>query len=260
MEVVIAPTPADVAVIASQAIERVLTSKPHPVLGLATGSSPLGVYAELIKRHRAGLSFAHVRAFLLDEYVGLAPAHPEAYRAFIEREFTSQIDLPAGALHGPDGNEETLATAAARYESQIEAAGGVDLQILGIGSDGHIGFNEPGSSLGSRTRLKTLTEDTRRDNARFFDGNVDAVPRHVLTQGIGTILDSGHLLMIAPGESKAGPIAAAVEGPITATVPASALQLHPHTTVIIDEAAAGQLERADYYREAYANKPDWQEI
>lgn len=260
MEIVIASTPRDAAVIAARAIERVVTAKAHPVLGLATGSSPLGIYAELIERHHDGLSFAHTTAFLLDEYVGLEPTHPEAYRAFIEREFTSQIDLTTEALHGPDGNGENLGGAGQVYESQIAAAGGVDLQILGIGSDGHIGFNEPGSSLGSRTRVKTLTEDTRNDNARFFQGNVDDVPRHVLTQGIGTILDADHLVMIATGGAKALPIARAVEGPITAMVPASALQLHPHTTVIIDEAAASQLSLADYYREAYDNKPDWQQI
>lgn len=260
MEIVIVPTSLDAATIAARAIERVVVSHANPVLGLATGSSPLGIYAELIRRHRAGLSFAHATAFLLDEYVGLEPTHPEAYRAFIEREFTSQIDLPDESLFGPDGNSADLPSVAQLYEDQIAAAGGIDLQILGIGSDGHIGFNEPGSSLGSRTRLKTLTNDTRIDNARFFDGVVDDVPRHVLTQGIGTILDSRHLLMIAAGESKATPIAAAVEGPITAMVPASALQLHPHTTVILDEKAAAELRQADYYREAYANKPDWQHI
>ena len=136
----------------------------------------------------------------------------------------------------------------------------MDLQLLGIGSDGHIGFNEPSSSLGSRTRLKTLTDATRRDNARFFDDRIDDVPRHCLTQGIATILDAGHLILIATGDTKADPVARAVEGPITAMVPASALQLHPHVTVLLDEAAAGGLANTDYYRETWANKPAWQRL
>lgn len=261
MEIVIVTDAEAVATVAADAIERLVTEVPAPVLGLATGSSPLGTYRELIGRHRSdGLTFAHCRAFLLDEYVGLPDGHPEAYRTFIERELTDQIDLPPGALAGPDGRPENLSTAPARYEQQIAAAGGIDLQLLGIGSDGHIGFNEPTSSLGSRTRLKTLTDATRTDNARFFGGDVDAVPRHVLTQGIGTILEAGHLLLLATGASKARPVALAVEGPLTAMVPASALQLHPHATVVIDEAAASHLANADYYREAFANKPSWQHL
>lgn len=261
MEIVITENPEKAARIAADAICRLLTDTAEPVLGLATGSSPVPTYGELIRRHRAGdVSFANARAFLLDEYVGLAPDHPEAYRAFIERELTDQVDLPAGNLKGPDGSGVELAMAADRYEALIANAGGIDLQLLGIGSDGHIGFNEPTSSLGSRTRLKTLTEDTRLDNARFFDGDVTQVPRHVLTQGIGTILEARHLVLIATGQSKAAPIAKAIEGPLTAMVPASALQLHPHATVIIDEAAAVELSSTEYYRHAYANKPEWQHI
>ncbi len=261
MEIVITPDPPSAATLAADAIERLLARENTPVLGLATGSSPLPTYHELIERHRAGgLTFRHCRAFLLDEYVGLEAGHAEAYRTFIEREFVDQIDLPSDSLFGPDGNPEQLATAPDRYEQRIAQAGGIDLQLLGIGSDGHIGFNEPTSSLGSRTRLKTLTDATRADNARFFDGRVDAVPRHVLTQGIGTILDAGHLILLATGASKASPIAKAIEGPLTAMVPASALQLHPHATVILDEAAAGELRHGHYYREAFANKPAWQHI
>jgi glucosamine-6-phosphate deaminase len=261
MEIVITSTPHAAAVVAADAITRVLESVSNPVLGLATGSSPLPTYGELITRHRDGvISFATARAFLLDEYVGLEIGHPEAYRAFIEREFASQVDLPSESLFGPDGNSSDLSTSAANYEELIADSGGIDLQILGIGSDGHIGFNEPTSSLGSRTRLKTLTDATRADNARFFDDDIDAVPRHVLTQGIGTILDSRHLLLIATGASKAAPIARAVEGPLAAMIPASALQLHPRVTIIIDEPAAQELTLVDYYRQAYANKPTWQQI
>ncbi len=261
MEIVITSDPESAAVIAADAIERLLKIEPNPVLGLATGSSPLPIYHELIRRYQRGIiSFAHARAFLLDEYVGLEPGHPEAYKSFIQREFTGQVDLPHDALDGPDGTTKGLQSAPEAYETLIREAGGIDLQLLGIGSDGHIGFNEPTSSLGSRTRLKTLTDATRRDNARFFDNDIDAVPRHVLTQGIGTILDARHLVLIATGESKAAPIALAVEGPLTAMIPASALQLHPRVTVLVDEAAASGLLNANYYREAYENKPDWQPI
>ena len=150
-----------------------------------------------------------------------------------------------------------MPTAGERYEALIAEAGGVDVQILGIGSDGHLAFNEPGSSLASRTRIKTLTAQTRKDNARFFD-SPDHVPIHVLTQGLGTILQARHLLLIATDEGKADAVAAAVEGPVSASCPASALQLHPHATLLVDPAAAGRLVRLDYYREVYAAKPAWQ--
>ncbi len=262
MEVVIAHTPAAAGIIAADIVAQQITDRPASVLGLATGSSPLPLYRELIARHQAGLvSFANVTAFLLDEYVGLPADHPEAYRRFIERELTDHIDLPPQALFGPDGSSDSsddLQDAGERYEAQITAAGGIDLQILGLGGDGHIGFNEPTSSLASRTRIKTLTDMTRADNARFFDDDIDAVPRHVLTQGIGTILDARHLVLVATGESKAEPVARTIEGPITSMVPASALQLHRHVTIIVDEAAAGSLTNVSYYRETYLNRPSWQ--
>ncbi|MFW2383883.1 MAG: glucosamine-6-phosphate deaminase [Acidimicrobiales bacterium] len=261
MEIVITATPESAAEMVADTCERLLKHRPEAVIGLATGSSPLPAYQEMVRRHRDGrMSFAGATAFLLDEYVGLPPGHPESYREFIRRELTDQVDLSEDRLHSPDASGPDPAGAGVRYEQQISDAGGIDLQILGIGSDGHIGFNEPSSSLGSRTRMKTLTAQTRRDNARFFGGDQDAVPRHVITQGIGTILDAGHLVMIATGSSKAGPIAAAFEGPITSMVPASALQFHPHTTVVIDEDAAVELRHAGYYREAFSNKPDWQHL
>ncbi len=261
MEVIIADNASTAAEVVADAITSVVHAEPRPVLGLATGSSPLAAYRILIDRYRSGvISFVNARAFLLDEYVGLPLDHPEAYRSFIMREFTDHIDLPASQLFGPDGRRSELETAADRYEAQIADAGGVHLQLLGIGRDGHIGFNEPSSSLGSRTRLKTLTDMTRRDNARFFGDDYEAVPRHVLTQGIGTILDAGRLVLIATGSSKADAIAAAVEGPLTAMVPASALQLHPRVTLVVDEAAASKLTLFDYYREAYDNKPQWQTV
>ncbi len=261
MEVVITPDADAAADIVAGVIARVLRSRPSAVLGLATGSSPLGVYRELIAAHRRGeLSAAGASAVLLDEYVGLAPDHPEGYRAFIRREFVDHIDLPNARLFSPDVADPNLREACLRYDRLLGELGGVDVQLLGIGGDGHIGFNEPGSSLASRTRLKTLTRATRDDNARFFDDRKEDVPRHVVTQGLGTVLEARHLLLIACGPSKATPIAAAVEGPVSAMCPASVLQLHPHATVVVDEAAASGLRLADYYREAYLHKPTWQEL
>ncbi len=257
MEVVI-DRPEVLAALAADAVEAVVRRRPDAVLGLATGSSPLAVYDELARRHAAGLSFARVRAFLLDEYVGLPPGHPERYRTVIERDVVARLDLPSAAVAGPDGGAADLPAACADYERAIAAAGGVDLQILGIGTDGHVAFNEPGSSLASRTRVKTLTEQTRRDNARFFGGDVDAVPRHVLTQGLGTISEARHLVLVATGRRKAEAVHQLVEGPVSAMWPASVLQMHPHVTVLVDEAAAGRLQLADYYRETWAAKPAWQ--
>ncbi|MGN6612027.1 MAG: 6-phosphogluconolactonase, partial [Angustibacter sp.] len=175
----------------------------------------------------------------------------------IERELVSRVDLDPARVHGPDGQATDVPAACAAYEEAITAAGGIDLQLLGIGRDGHLAFNEPGSSLASRTRVKTLTAQTRADNARFF-GSVAEVPRHVLTQGLGTILQARHLVLLAAGAAKADAVAACVEGPVTASWPGSALQLHPHVTVLLDGAAAGRLQRLDYYREVWAGKPAWQ--
>jgi glucosamine-6-phosphate deaminase len=257
MEVVPLSSAEEVAALAASTIEAVVLDRPSCVLGLATGSTPVPTYAELVARHRAGTgpSYDDVQVFLLDEYVGLPPGHPQSYRATIARELTDDLGLPADRVHGPDPTD--LPTAGPAYEARLVGSGGVDLQLLGIGSDGHLAFNEPGSSLASTTRLKTLTETTRRDNARFFS-SLDEVPRHVLTQGLGTILRARHLLLIATGAAKAAAVAAAVEGPLTASCPASVLQLHPHATVLLDADAAAQLERADHYREVYAHKPDWQ--
>lgn len=261
MEVVITPDADAAAEVVAGVIARVLRDRPAPVLGLATGSSPLGAYRRLIEAHHSGdLAAAHASAVLLDEYVGLPADHPEAYRAFIRREFVDRIDLPTERLFGPDVAADDLPEACRRYDRLIADLGGIDVQLLGIGGDGHIGFNEPGSSLASRTRIKTLTDTTRSDNARFFEDDEYDVPRHVVTQGLGTILEARHLLMIATGQGKAEPIARAVEGPLAAMCPASVLQLHPHATVVIDEAAATGLQLADYYREAYAHKPDWQSL
>lgn len=260
MEVVIVPTATEVATLAADVIARVLRSRPAPVLGLATGSTPVATYALLIEHCRSGgLSFAGARAVLLDEYVGLPPGHPEGYRSVIRRELTDHVDLPAGRLFGPDVWADDLPAACLAYDDLLAELGGVDVQLLGIGADGHIGFNEPGSSLRSRTRVKTLTAATRADNARFFAA-ADEVPRHVVTQGLGTISDARHLLLLACGEAKAEPVAQAIEGPLAAMCPASVLQLHPHATVLLDAAASARLRLADYYRETYAGKPAWQTL
>jgi glucosamine-6-phosphate deaminase len=261
MEVVLLPDEAAIGALAADAIEALMRCCRGAVLGLATGSSPLPVYRELIARHRAGRapSYEGVQTFNLDEYVGLPPRHPQTYRATIARELTDDLGLDARKVHGPDPSPDMLLTAGDRYERALVQVGGVDLQLLGIGSDGHLAFNEPGSSLASRTRLKTLTEQTRRDNARFF-GSVEAVPRHVLTQGLGTILRARHLVLIATGAGKAEAVAAAVEGPVTASCPASVLQHHRHVSVLLDEAAGSRLARAAYYREVAAMKPAWQRL
>ena len=195
---------------------------------------------------------------MLDEYVGLPADHPERYRSVIEADLVSPTDLPSERAHGPDGLATDLPAACAAYEQAIREAGGIDLQVLGVGSDGHIAFNEPGSSLSSRTRIKTLTDQTRRDNARFFGGDVEAVPRHCLTQGVGTILEARHVVLLASGREKADAVHHVVEGAVTAMWPGSALQLHPHVTVVVDEDAAARLQLAAYYRETYRNKPTWQ--
>jgi glucosamine-6-phosphate deaminase len=258
VEVVIVAGPEDGGTLVGAAIAALLAGRPDAVLGLATGSSPLAVYRDMARRRAAGeVSFAAARAFLLDEYVGLAPDHPCSYRRFIAEELERHVDFGPDAIRGPDAESADVPAACAAYEAAIAEAGGVDLQLLGIGADGHIGFNEPGSSLASRTRIKTLTDRTRQDNARFFPA-LDAVPRHVVTQGVGTILEASHLVLLASGTAKAEAVARAVEGPVTAMVPASALQLHPHVSVVVDEPAAACLALADYYRETWAHKPAWQ--
>ncbi|MCX2929419.1 glucosamine-6-phosphate deaminase [Mycobacterium sp. CVI_P3] len=261
MEVVILEDTRQIGTIAADAIESLLARKPSAVLGLATGSSPLPIYDELAARYSAGvLSFRQARGFTLDEYVGLPADHPERYRKVIDTVFVSRVDFAPGAVHGPDGLADDIPAACADYEEAIAAAGGVDLQILGIGTDGHIGFNEPGSSLASRTRIKTLTRQTRIDNARFFDGDVDRVPTHCLTQGLGTIMAARHVILVATGRSKAEAVHHLVEGPVSAMWPATILQHHRHVTVLLDGNAARRLQLADYYRETYLSKPEWQGI
>ncbi|GAA4525074.1 glucosamine-6-phosphate deaminase [Brachybacterium paraconglomeratum] len=220
------------------------------VLGLATGSSPVPAYAELIRRHREeGLSFAGSRAFLLDEYVGLPEGHEQSYHRFIRENFTAQIDIDDAAVVSPNGAAEDPIAEAASYDRRIAEAGGVDLQILGIGSNGHIAFNEPGSSLNSRTRVVGLTRSTISDNSRYFDSPAD-VPVRALSQGLGTILEARRIVLTATGSGKAAAIAQLVEGAISSRWPATVLQLHPDVVVVVDEAAGAKLQLADDYRYA----------
>ncbi|GAA2748340.1 glucosamine-6-phosphate deaminase [Terrabacter aerolatus] len=259
MDVGIAESAAQAASIAADLIQRAVRAKPELVLGLATGSSPVGIYDELARRVNDGrISLAAASAFMLDEYVGLSPDHPQAYRSVIDDIFTRKVDIDPARVHGPDGTAKDVEAACIEYEQAIRAAGGTDVQILGIGTDGHIAFNEPTSSLASRTRIKTLTKQTRIDNSRFFGGDLDAVPSHCLTQGIGTIVEARKIILIAAGRGKAEAIRQTVEGPVSARWPATALQHHPDVTVLLDPAAACRLDLADYYREVWANKPAWQ--
>lgn len=258
MEVVVLPSPAEVGRLAARQIAALVAGQPDAVLGLATGSSPLAIYAELAAAVRAGtLDARRVRGFALDEYVGIPADHPQSYAAVIRREVTEPLGLDPARVQVPDGRAEDLEAACAAYEAAIADAGGVDLQILGIGANGHIGFNEPTSSLRSRTRIKTLAQRTREDNARFF-ASADDVPHHCLTQGLGTIMDARQVVLVAQGEAKAAAVAACVEGPVTSLCPGSVLQFHPKATVIVDDAAAARLTLTDYYRYTYAHKPAWQ--
>jgi glucosamine-6-phosphate deaminase len=260
MEVIIKPDADAVSKEAADVFERTLRRKPESVLGLATGSTPLGLYRELVQRSREGrISFLDVTTFNLDEYVDLRGDHPMSYRSYMNEHLFSLVDVRQSRTHVPDGCAPDLAAHCVEYEDAIRRAGGIDLQLLGIGSDGHIGFNEPSSSLSSRTRLKTLTPRTIADNARFF-GSEDKVPRHVITMGVGTIMEARQIVVLAAGEVKAAAVAATVEGPITANVPASILQMHPKCVLIVDEAAAARLTRGDYYRWVYDHKPQWQRV
>lgn len=256
--VVVVGSEAEAGQLAAESIVRLIRRKPDAVLGLATGSTPLPVYRALASLLAAGsVDVSKVRGFALDEYVGLAPDNPQSYRSIITREVVEPLGLDPALIRVPNGAIATAEHAGEEYERAIVAAGGIDVQLLGIGTDGHIGFNEPGSSFESLTRVKTLTQQTRADNARFFD-SPDDVPVHCVTQGLGTIRRARQLLLLAFGEGKARAVAGAVEGPLTASNPASAIQLHPRATVILDEAAASELANLDYYRFVWDNKPDWQ--
>jgi len=263
MEVIVVPSADAACLRAARIVARLLRAKPDAALALPTGSTPRAIYAELVRQHRdEGLSFARATAFNLDEYVGIPSDHPGSFRRALHEALYRHVDLPPDRAHAPDGQAADLAAACARYEAAIAAAGGLELALLGLGIDGHIAFNEPTSSFGSRTRLKTLTDETRAANqptfAAFDALGTEPVPQHALTVGIATILSARRCLLVAFGAAKAAAVAKLVEGPLAALVPASALQLHPHATVIVDESAAEGLALRGYYDAVAAAKPAWQ--
>ena len=243
MEVIVKNTYEEMSKLAAEMIAKVVRAKPNAVLGLATGSTPVGTYKELIRMHKQeGLDFSQVTSFNLDEYVNVPPTHDQSYRYFMNDNLFNHINIDKKKTHVPDGMAKDIPAFCKWYEEQILRAGGIDMQLLGIGGNGHIAFNEPGSSLGSRTRVKTLDAKTIKDNARFFK-SIEEVPKYAITMGIGTIMEARMLILLANKENKADAISKTVEGPITAMVPASVVQLHPKAVIITDKAAASKLTR-----------------
>ncbi len=258
MEVIIRPTTAAAAELVARIIAKALRANPHLVLGLATGRTMESVYARLVRMHREeGLDFSACHTFNLDEYVGLPGSHPNSYRHYMNLHLFRKVNVDLRNTHVPDGMAADLDAECVNYERQIANAGGIDLQLVGIGYAGHLGFNEPLSALRSRTREKALSPTTRAQNASLFE-NPDQVPRRAITMGVGTILDSRRCILLATGVEKAEIVAKAVEGPITSMISATALQLHPRCTVVVDEAATTQLRETTYYRWVFENEPEWE--
>lgn len=255
MEVIIREDYEQMCKDAARIVASTLNAKPNAVLGLATGSTPLALYRELVRMHQfEGLDFSQVTTFNLDEYVGLSRKNKQSYHYFMHENLFRHINIAPQNIYIPSGTTDNYEAFCAWYERRIVECGGIDLQILGIGSDGHIAFNEPSSSLGSRTRIKTLARQTIEDNARFFE-RIEDVPIYAITMGVGTILEARKVLLLASGENKARAVAAAVEGPVTSMITASALQLHPDTVFYLDRSAASLLKMVDYYEWVAANRP-----
>jgi glucosamine-6-phosphate deaminase len=254
MEVIFTSNYEKICESAARIIHREWRIKKNLVLGLATGQTPLGVYKELIKLHqKKEIDFSPVRTFSLDEYLGLEEDHPQSFALYLKENFLKHLNIKKENIFRLDGKPSDIDTHCREYEERIKSCGGIDVQILGIGRNGHIGFNEPGSSLSSRTRVKTLAEETVRDNARFFE-NKQEVPRFCLTMGIGTVMEAKMIILLASGDTKKDAVRQCVEGAITASVPASVLQLHPQVKIIVDEDAGALLSRKDYYTWIYQNK------
>lgn len=257
MQVILQPDAPRAAAFVARLVSDALRAKPSLVLGLATGRTMEPVYARLVEQHRrAGLDFSRCSTFNLDEYVGAAPDDPRSYRHTMQRLLFDHVNVRPEATHVPDGMATDATRACEAYEAAIEACGGIDLQLLGLGSDGHIGFNEPLSSFTSKTREKCLNPDTIRQNAALC-GGADHVPRRALTMGIGTILASRRAVMLVTGAAKADLLARVVEGPITAMLSGSALHFHRDCIVVADAEAGGRLTMAEYYRFAFENSPEW---
>ncbi len=259
MEVIIQPNDEAAASLTARIIARELRANPHLVLGLATGKTMERVYRHLVRLHQTeNLDFSLSRTFNLDEYVGLFPSDPNSYRYYMNHHLFRHVNVDMRNTHLPNGLATDLDAECRHYEASIQRFGGIDLQLLGIGKAGHIGFNEPLSALRSRTRVKALTPITLEQNAAVFGGE-DKMPRRAITMGVGTILECRRCILLATGSSKAKVIAQAVEGPITSMISATALQLHARSTVIVDEEAAANLIEKDYYRWVYDNEPEWEE-
>jgi glucosamine-6-phosphate deaminase len=257
MQIVIQNDPTAATALVGRIIALEIRKNPSCVLGLATGRTMEALYELLVREHRErGLDFSLCRTFNLDEYVGLPTEDANSYRSYMNRHFFSRVNIDMRNTHVPDGVAKDLDAECARYEDLIKKHGGVDLQLLGLGRAGHIGFNEPLSALRSMTRVKALTPETIAQNSPLFRGA--AMPRLAITMGVGTILEGKKLIMLVTGAEKAGILHKAVEGPITSMVTASALQLHPHCTVVVDEAAATNLEEKEYYRWIFENDPEWE--
>jgi glucosamine-6-phosphate deaminase len=261
MEVIIQIDAETAALLVARFIAKRLKARPRLVVGLATGRTIEKVYTHLVEFHRSeGLDFSLCRTFNLDEYVGLPADDEHSYSYYMKTRLFNSVNISPRNTHLLNGMARNFAAESRRYEKLISACGGIDLQLLGLGVDGHIGFNEPLSSLRSRTREKALTPATLKQNAPLFGGDVNLVPRRALTMGVGTILDARCIVMLVVGESKVEILARAVEGPITSMVTASALQLHPDCKVIVDEAAAACLQGKDYYHWIFENEPEWEEF
>jgi glucosamine-6-phosphate deaminase len=256
MEIIIQTTAEGATKVAASLVASVIRAKPAAVLGLATGQTPLRLYRELIGLK---LDWSRLTTFNLDEYAGISPGQPQSYHNFMWENLFQHVNISAANVNIPDGLANDVPGFCESYERKIASAGGIDLQLLGIGSDGHIGFNEQASSLASRTRIKMLTPQTRKDNAHYFSSEED-VPHHAITMGIGTILEARRCLLLAFGRKKARAVGAAAEGPVTAMIPASALQLHPKVTMCLDAEAASELKLKDYYRSVFEEKPAWQKF
>ncbi len=250
MNVLIEPDPRKGSDLAAEIVASRVRAEPATVLGLATGGTPLQMYRRLAEMHRLeGLDFSQVTTFNPDEFVGVPEDHPASWHAYMRQELFGSLNLSPSRCHLPDGNARDLEAMIAAYSRAIRMAGGIDLQIIGIGGDGHVAANDPGSSLASRMRKVVVTLSKRGYLADAF-GGADKVPRFAVTLGLADFLESRHAVVLAFGAGKAKAVARMVEGPMTATVPASVLQMHPHVDVVVDKAAAGKLENADYYREA----------
>lgn len=255
MEIIIQPNHQKIATIAANIIRDALLMKPNLVLGLATGSTPIELYKLLVQLHKDdGLDYSEVTTFNLDEYVGIPLEHSQSYHTFMAYHFFDHVNIPMENQNIPQNKSENHEKFCADYEEKIDKVGGIDIQVLGIGTNGHIGFNEVGSSFASRTRIVTLSQSTIEANAPYFNGEVNSVPEMAITMGIATIMDAEKCLLLANGNSKSNAVAKAIEGPITSMVPASILQMHPDTVVLLDDAAASELREVDYYLRSYENK------